>query len=168
MSDFVCPDCGVVIKNNKSANRKRCPWCAYLVQKERHKLHSQQRREELREDAAIRKLGRGRPPKEKPQVPEAVKQRQEADEKLDEAAAKMRREKCRNCQYALHNCDRRYVIGCDYYGRTGRLRDKSGGPGTCGSYQRRRPESRKERILRSERKLEAIEADGAASKNRRV
>lgn len=166
MPDFVCPDCGVVIKNNKSANRKRCPRCAYLAQKERQKPYSEQRRMELRENTAVRKLGRGRPSQEKPQVPEAVKQRQEADAKLDEAAAKLRREKCRTCQYALRNSARKLVLGCDYYGLTGRLRDKSGGPGMCGSYARRRPESHKERILRCERKLEAIEADFAANKSK--
>lgn len=97
----------------------------------------------------------------------AVKQRQEADAQLDEAAAKLRREKCRTCQYALHNCNWRYVIGCDYIGRTGHARDRSGGPGICGSYEPRRPETRKERILRSEKKLEAAEADGVANKNKR-
>lgn len=166
MPDFVCTDCGVVIKNNKSANRKRCPRCAYLAQKERQKQYSKQRLTEIREDTAIRKRGRGRPSKEKPQVPEAVKQRQEADAKLDEAAAKLRRGECRTCQYALRDSARKLVLGCDYYGWTGRLRDKSGDPGMCGSYARRRPGSRKERILRCERKLEAIEADCAANKSK--
>lgn len=147
MRDFVCPDCGTVIENDTALNRKRCPRCAYEMEKKRAIESARQKRIQRREERKLHpELAKkpGRKPKEKPESPPIP--RSTAQKELDaEQNARMseQRRQCKSCRWRLTNSDRRCVIGCDFLSKNGHMRDRGEGPGKCGSYEQKKDGRRK-------------------------
>lgn len=129
MRDFVCPDCGEIIKNDTFKNRKRCPRCAYIAEKKRICEKARLQREK---NGGKKKAGRK--PKEKPKVWPMAQQQKQADAEQN-AQIREQRKQCKNCRFRLMSGDRRYIIGCDHLFLTGKFRDKGEGPGKCGSFE---------------------------------
>lgn len=133
MRDFVCPDCGEIIKNDTSSNRKRCPRCSYAAQKQRVIDFCRQRRIQMREDNKIRKKA-GRKPKEKPEPLPAVRLQKQAEAEQN-ARVREQKKQCKNCRWRMYDTPNNRVLGCEYLLRNGHMRDRGEGPGKCGSFE---------------------------------
>lgn len=134
--DFVCPDCGAVIPNDRANRRKRCPRCSYRNAK-RLVTEGQRARRQAAQDGetARKKPGpRPRPKPEEPAVPSIAQQRREQDA-AQAARVRAQKAQCRGCRWRMLPANFKLVVGCDYCNKTGRPRDRGEGPGRCGSFE---------------------------------
>lgn len=160
MRDFVCPDCGAVIRDDASTNRKRCPRCAYEWQKRKALENAKKQRERMREENKIKKKA-GRKPKEKPQPSPAAQKQKEADARQNARIREQRRQ-CNSCRWRMYDAASRRTVGCDFLLKNGHMRDRGEGPGKCGSFEPfKQKESKAERVKRACKNLSDMEANNA-------
>lgn len=134
--DFVCPDCGAVIPNDRANRRKRCPRCSYRNAKRLVTEGQRARRQEAQEDGALRTKP-GPQPKPEPEETAAPSIARQRREQAAAQAARVRAQnaQCRDCRWRMLSANFKLVVGCDYCNKTGRLRDRGEGPGRCGSFE---------------------------------
>lgn len=156
---FNCLRCGREAEQSVCNNRRYCPECSKIMERERAKIASIRNNREMKESLEIKKQTNRDQKKEETALAEAKKK---ADAELDARSAKQRKQ-CQKCKYQLrHGSDgKMYCIGCDYISWKKHSRDKGNGPGDCRSFEPMKKETKAERIARSREAMLAVEANNA-------
>lgn len=163
----MCPDCGAVIQDDASTNRKRCPRCTYEWQKRKALENAKKQRERMREENKIKKKA-GRKPKEKPQPSPAVQKQKEADAEQN-ARIREQRKQCQSCRWRMYDAASRRTVGCDFLLKNGHMRDRGEGPGKCGSFAPLgKKDGKQERVKLARRLLSESEANNASNTGGRL
>lgn len=148
---IICARCGREVEA-RGNQKKYCDECAKIAADERSRKHSEERRREERENAAIVMAAFAKPEKN----PKLELQKAQ-DKELDARIAKQNKQ-CRKCDYCYKDGS---IAFCDYISHEGHSRDRGEGPGKCGSFKPRRKWTKAERMERVRKSLLRSEANNA-------